>query len=497
VTSFLLPLLAESDGLPARELIAQFGYLTSVILFIVSIQRMSRVKSARAGNHMAAFAMLLAIVCQFVEMGSIQPGWIIGGLAVGAVAGVWLGVKVKMTQMPEMVALLNGLGGLASMLVGIGSYLVFANDATARGQAIGTLGDIGGAFNGVNLMLTVLVGAVTFTGSVIAYLKLAEKMPGKPILFPGRHLINGGMFLASLLISILVVWTVKGSGGAMTLICLTALLALALGVGLVIPIGGGDMPVIISLLNSYSGVAGALAGFTINEPVLIVAGSLVGASGIILTKIMCKAMNRSLMNVVFGGFGAEPAAGAGAAPGKDDGYKNVKSADAEEAALVLADARSCIIVPGYGMAVAQAQHAVRELADLLEKRGCTVRYAVHPVAGRMPGHMNVLLAEANVPYDRLFEMDAIDGDFKNTDAVIVIGANDVVNPAAKTNPQSPLYGMPVLSCEEARTVFVIKRSLGAGFAGVKNELFEYPNTRMIYMDAKKACEELAKAIKES
>ncbi len=492
----LSPFLLGALGDPtSNELIAQLGYLTSVILFIVSIQRMSRVKSARSGNHLAAVAMLLAVVCQFVEMGSISAGWIIGGLVVGAAVGVVLGVKVKMTQMPEMVALLNGLGGLASMFVGIGAYLQMAAEVP-QGTAVGTLTDIGGgAFNGVNLMLTVIVGAVTFTGSLIAFLKLSEKMAGKPVLFPGRHVINAGLFVLSLVISAFVVWTVEGAGAATTLICLTALLALALGIGLVVPIGGGDMPVIISLLNSYSGVAGALAGFTLNSPVLIVAGSLVGASGIILTKIMCKAMNRSLANVVFGGFGAEPATGT--TPNKDDGYKNVRSADVEEAALVFADARSCIIVPGYGMAVAQAQHAVRELADLLEKRGCAVRYAVHPVAGRMPGHMNVLLAEANVPYDHLYEMDAIDNDFKNTDVVLVIGANDVVNPAAKTNPQSPLFGMPVLSVDEARTVFVIKRSLGAGFAGVKNELFERANTRMIYADAKKACEELAKAIKES
>ena len=491
----MVPFLASGASLPTNELLAQFGYIASVVLFIVSIQRMSRVRSARSGNHLAAVAMLLAVVSQFVQLGTIGLEWIIVGLAVGAAAGVVLGIRVKMTQMPEMVALLNGLGGLASMFVGIGTYFQFADVARSSGRSIGTLADLSGAFNGVNLMLTVIVGAVTFTGSVVAFLKLSEKMSGKPVLFPGRHLVNAGLFALSLIVSLLVVWTVEGAGGATALICLTAVLALALGVGLVIPIGGGDMPVIISLLNSYSGVAGALAGFTIGEPVLIVAGSLVGASGIILTRIMCKAMNRSLANVVFGGFGADPAPGT--APGKDDGYRNVRSADVEEAALVFADARTCIIVPGYGMAVAQAQHAVRELADLLEKRGCAVRYAVHPVAGRMPGHMNVLLAEANIPYDRLYEMDAIDNDFRSTDVVLVIGANDVVNPAAKTNPQSPLFGMPVLSVDEARTVFVIKRSLGAGFAGVKNELFERDNARMIYMDAKKACEELSKAIKES
>ena len=484
-------LLLAMEALPAtRELLAHALYLVSVVMFMVAILRMSKVRTALSGNHMAAVAMLLAVVGQFVEMGSVGVGWIVAGLVVGAAIGALVAVRVKMTQMPEMVALLNGVGGLSSMLVGIATYAQLVH---LSGDKVGTVADVAGGFNGVNLLLTVIVGAVTFTGSMIAFAKLAEKMSGAPMLFPGRHVANAGTFVACLLLSALAVWALPGAGWGWTLILVVGLLSLALGVGLVIPIGGGDMPVIISLLNSYSGIAGALAGFTIDSPVLIVAGSLVGASGIILTQIMCKAMNRSLWNVMFGGFGVV----ATTAGGPGDGYKNVRSADAEEAAMVLTDAQSCIIVPGYGMAVAQAQHAVRELADVLTKRGCKVRYAVHPVAGRMPGHMNVLLAEANIPYDALYEMDAIDADFRATDVVIVIGANDVVNPAAKTNKASPLYGMPVLSVDEARTVFVIKRSLGAGFAGVKNELFERDNTRMIYADARKACEDLAKAVKES
>ncbi len=484
-----MPLAAAEAALPARLLLANFGYLASVVMFMVGIIKLSRVRTARQGNGLAALGMLLAVVSQFVAMGAISPWWIVAGLVVGSAVGLWVSVAVKMTQMPEMVGLLNGCGGLASAFIGIASYCQYLE--TTSGP-VGTMADLGGGFPGINLMLTIIVGGVTFTGSVVAYLKLAEKMTSKPVMLPARHVLNFGGLAVCLAISVLAVWVVGGAGFGIAAVTLVALLSLALGVTLVLAIGGGDMPVVISLLNSYSGVAGALAGFTIGEPALVVAGSLVGASGLILTKIMCKAMNRSLWNVVGGGFGSEPTAGAGGG-----GYKNVKSADAEEAAMVLADARSCIIVPGYGMAVAQAQHAVRELGALMEKRGCQVRYAVHPVAGRMPGHMNVLLAEANVPYDQLYEMDAIDSEFKNTDVAIVIGANDVVNPAAKTNPQSPLFGMPVLSVDEARAVFVIKRSLGAGFAGVKNELFERDNTRMIYADGKKACEDLIKALKET
>jgi NAD(P) transhydrogenase subunit beta len=489
--------LLAAQSLPGRVLLANFGYLASVVMFMVAILRMSRVRTAWGGNVLAAAAMLLAIVSQFVEMGSIEPWWILAGLVVGSLVGVVLAARVKMTQMPEMVALLNGFGGLASAIVGVASYAQYLettadHSGTMAELSARALGEGGGAFAAVNLMLTILVGGVTFTGSVVAFAKLAEVwITGKPVILPARHLLNLAILVGCLVVSALAVWVVAGVAFGVLSIVLVTGLSLALGVTLVLAIGGGDMPVVISLLNSYSGVAGALAGFTIGSPALVVAGSLVGASGLILTQIMCKSMNRSLWNVMAGGFGAEATGGAG------EGYKNVKSADVEEAAMVLADARTCIIVPGYGMAVAQAQHAVQELTKSLEARGCKVRYAVHPVAGRMPGHMNVLLAEASVPYDQLFEMSEIDADFKNTDVAIVIGANDVVNPAAKTNPQSPLFGMPVLSVDEARSVFVIKRSLGAGFAGVKNELFERENTRMIYADGKKACEDLVKALKEA
>jgi NAD(P) transhydrogenase subunit beta len=338
-------------------------------------------------------------------------------------------------------------------------------------------------------MLSILIGALTFTGSVIAFLKLSEKMSGKPIMLPARHALNIGLGVLALVFIGLSVWFAGGAAG-FALLILVVVIALVLGITLVIPIGGGDMPVVISLLNSYSGIAAAMAGFALNSQVLIVSGSLVGAAGLILTQIMCKAMNRSLANVMFGGFGAETSSGGGGE------YKNVKSADGETAAMVMADAQNVVIVPGYGMAVAQAQHAVREMAKILEERGATVRYAIHPVAGRMPGHMNVLLAEANVPYEQLFEMDEINDDFKNVDVALVIGANDTVNPAAKTDKTSPLYGMPVINVEQARTVFTMKRSLGSGFAGVKNELFECDNNYMVFGDARKTLEEIIKALKE-
>ncbi len=552
------------------EVGAHLMYITSVILFMLAIMRMGKVKTARSGNWLAVGAMFLAIAGQFIEQMQLDPEvepefvqsldtnrdgkvsreeyvshfrdplrdanrefdeidsnhdgyidsvgvesvqdfnwlWITIGLSLGAIVGLTAALWVKMTQMPELVGLLNGSGGFASMLVGIAAFAMAAPEMdTTQGVAY-TLADTPGVgwFNGINMVLTVIVGAITFTGSIVAFAKLSEWVNTKvlgwtnkklklsdPLLLPGRHIINALLFLGAMTLGVCMVWVAGGKAFGILAIILVTIMALLLGIMLVLAIGGGDMPVVISLLNSYSGVAAALSGFTINSPVLVVAGSLVGASGIILTMIMCKAMNRSLVNVIFGGFGAIDTSAAK----KDDGYKNVKSADAEEAAMVLADAQSCIMVPGYGMAVAQAQHAVRELADFLIARGCKVRYAIHPVAGRMPGHMNVLLAEANVPYDQLFEMDAINSDFKNTDVAIVIGANDVVNPAAKDNKSSPLYGMPVLNVEEARSVFVIKRSLGAGFAGVKNELFEKENVRMVYADGRKACEDLIKALKEA
>jgi NAD(P) transhydrogenase subunit beta len=470
--------------------LANLGYLISVVMFMIAIMRMSKVRTARGGNALAAVAMLLCIVCSFVEMGRINPTYIIIGLVAGGLVGAVLALKVKMTQMPEMVALLNGFGGLASMFVGIASYSQLT-EVGLRGTVSTMMAQAGqgGWFGGINLGLTVLVGGVTFSGSAIAFLKLSEKMSGKPIILPGRHVLNGALLLAALALTGLMVFAVNNNLLNWGLVIVIALLALTLGITLIIAIGGGDMPVVIALLNSYSGIAGALAGFTIGEPVLVVSGSLVGASGIILSQIMCKAMNRSLGNVMFGGFGAVAATGGGGE------YVGVKSADAETAAMAMADAQNIVIVPGYGMAVAQAQHVVRELAKILEDKGAKIRYAIHPVAGRMPGHMNVLLAEANVPYEQLFEMDQINEDFRNVDVVLVIGANDTVNPSAKTDKTSPLYGMPVMNVEEAKTVFTMKRSLGGGFAQVKNTLFECPNNYMVYGDARKTLEEIVKALK--
>jgi NAD(P) transhydrogenase subunit beta len=473
--------------LSLRDLLAHFGYIVSILLFMFGILYMGKVRTAKLGNRMAAAAMLLAVVAQLVDMDQIHPVWIIIGLVIGGLVGAVAAIRVQMTQMPEMVALFNGSGGLASALVALAAYASggIPSMPLARANIGGAAGDV----NGVAVMLSILIGALTFTGSVIAFLKLSEKMSGKPIMLPARHALNIGLGVLALVFIGLSVWFAGGAAG-FALLILVVVIALVLGITLVIPIGGGDMPVVISLLNSYSGIAAAMAGFALNSQVLIVSGSLVGAAGLILTQIMCKAMNRSLANVMFGGFGAETSSGGGGE------YKNVKSADGETAAMVMADAQNVVIVPGYGMAVAQAQHAVREMAKILEERGATVRYAIHPVAGRMPGHMNVLLAEANVPYEQLFEMDEINDDFKNVDVALVIGANDTVNPAAKTDKTSPLYGMPVINVEQARTVFTMKRSLGSGFAGVKNELFECDNNYMVFGDARKTLEEIIKALKE-
>ncbi|MEZ5992609.1 MAG: NAD(P)(+) transhydrogenase (Re/Si-specific) subunit beta [Planctomycetota bacterium] len=483
---------AYANQVSNTTLLANAGYLVSVVLFMLGIMRMGKVKTARSGNQLAGGAMLLAMVAQFVEMGHINPVWIIVGLVIGGTIGLVSAIKVGMTEMPEMVALFNGSGGLASALVALAAYMYLDVPGTPLMSA-----SMGGAdpsiVNGLAVMLSILIGGVTFTGSLIAFGKLSGKVNGSPIMLPGRHVMNGALLLLSLGGTILVTFTTGGLPGAGIVVAVTVM-ALILGVMLVIPIGGGDMPVVISLLNSYSGIGAAMAGFAINSQVLIVSGSLVGAAGLILTQIMCKAMNRSLANVLFGGFGAEPTDG-GKGGGADE-YTNVKAADAEEAAMILEDVESLIIVPGYGMAVSQAQHLVHELGDLMEERGCQVRYAIHPVAGRMPGHMNVLLAEASVPYEQLFELDQINNEFKNTDAVIVIGANDVVNPDAVDKKDSPLYGMPVLNVWEARTCFVIKRSLSPGFAKVKNPLFEADNTYMLFGDGRKAVEEMIKALKE-
>ena len=464
--------------------VAPLVYIASTMFFVFGLKGLTKVKSARRGNQLAAVGMFLAVVGALLELGLVDYRWILVGLIVGSIVGAFLAIRVQMTEMPEMVALFNGFGGASSALVAI--------ETGAEGTLSATLS--GGAADTVTIALSILVGSLTLTGSIIAMLKLRGKLKrGQPILLPGRHAINIALGLGAIGLTVYAGFVASGAEGVTVATLGLVGIALLLGVLLVIPIGGADMPVVVSLLNSYSGIAASMAGFVVGNPLLIVAGATVGAAGLILTQIMCVAMNRSLMNVLVGGFGATDGGGGG---GEAQEYQNVTSCGAEEAAMVLESAESVIFVPGYGLAVAQAQHTVRELASELEKRSAKVSYAIHPVAGRMPGHMNVLLAEADVPYEQLVEMDLINSDFKNTDVVIVVGANDVVNPVASKDPGSPIYGMPILNAHEARSVFVIKRSLGAGYAGIKNELFEQQNTNMIYGDAKKVLQDLVREVKE-
>jgi NAD(P) transhydrogenase subunit beta len=479
--------------------IIPLGYLVATAFFIFGIKRLSKVRTARGGNQISAWGMLLAVVLTFIDInlnatGSVFYGYIIAGLVLGGLIGAVAATRVEMTQMPEMVAIFNGFGGMGSALVGLS---VVWRDVTAHLSA-GHTGPLhmaevmGGVDVAVTIVLSLLVGALTLTGSLVAYAKLAGKMTGNPVLLPGRHVLNVALLLFSLVVAGMLAFGTFDGMVALYL-CLGVLAAaLVLGVMAVIPIGGADMPVVISLLNSYSGIAAAMTGFVLRNNLLIVSGSLVGASGIILTQIMCKAMNRSLANVLFGGFGGETSSAAQSA-----GYTNISEAGPEEMAMMLEDAESVVFVPGYGLAVAQAQHVTKELADLLEKRGTKVRYAIHPVAGRMPGHMNVLLAEADVPYEQLIEMDEINPEFKSTDVVIILGANDVVNPAAINDPTSPIAGMPILNTHEARTVFIIKRSLASGFAGIRNELFDYDNAIMVFGDAKKVLTDVVAEVKEA
>ncbi len=462
------------------ESIERLLYLVSAGLFIIGIQRLQNPATARMGNRTSGLGMLLAIVVTLLGIDFVSPMVVVAGLIVGSAVGLWMARSVKMTSMPQMVALLNGFGGAASLFVGGAEFL----RAELRGEALPVE-------TGLTIQLTLLIGAVTFTGSLIAWAKLQEVMTGRPITFPAQKLLTALLFLAVVGASAYQLITPEAHLWPFYVVCGVSLL---LGVLLVIPIGGADMPVVISLLNSYSGIAGAMTGFVIRNDVLIVAGALVGASGLILTQIMCKAMNRSIANVIFGAFGGGD--GTAAAAGKSAAGLTVKSVTAEDAAIQLAYAQSVIVVPGYGMAVAQAQHAVRELADLLEKKGVIVRYAIHPVAGRMPGHMNVLLAESNIPYDRMYAMEDINDQFESCDVAIVIGANDVVNPAARNDPASPIYGMPILDVDKAKTCFVLKRSMGAGFAGIENELFYAPKTRMLFGDAKASISALVGEVKQ-
>ncbi len=455
----------------------EITYLVSSIFFIYGIKKLGSPKTARRGNLYSAIGMLLAIVVTLLDQNVLTFEWIIIGGIIGSLIGAVLALKIKMTGMPQMVGLLNGFGGGASLLVALSEYYKLSTVMPVN--------------TGIAIVLSLLIGSVTFTGSLIAFGKLQGLVTGKVVHYFGQHLINVLLFLFVIVASIVVVINPEMS----TLVLIITGVSLLLGVLLVLPIGGADMPVAISLLNSYSGLAAATTGFILENNVLIIAGALVGASGIILTLIMCRGMNRSLMNVVLGGW-ANAGASDGASVSGEGPKGDVKSVDAEELAMILEVASNVIIVPGYGMAVAQAQHAVRDLMLALEDKEIDVRFAIHPVAGRMPGHMNVLLAEANVPYDKLFALEDINNDFANTDVAIVIGANDVVNPAARHDKNSPIYGMPILNVDYAKTVVINKRSLNPGYAGIGNELFFGDNSLMFFGDAKEAIGKLTSEIKK-
>ena len=459
------------------ENMASFAYLISSVLFIMALRGLSSPETARLGNVFGIVGMIIAVGTTLVTPGVVSYWMILLGVLIGGGIGTFIAWKIEMTSLPELVAAFHSLVGLAAVCVAAAAFFQPA------AYGIGTPGNIGVA-SLVEMSIGTAIGAVTFTGSIIAFAKLQGIMSGAPITFPGQHALNA---LLGLLLIALVVWFCDAQTGA--LFWSIALLAFLIGVLIIIPIGGADMPVVISMLNSYSGWAACGIGFTLSNMALIITGALVGSSGAILSYIMCKGMNRSFFNVILGGFGGETAGLAA-----DMGDRTVRSGSAEDAAFILKNAGSVIIVPGYGMAVAQAQHALREMADLLKKEGIRVRYAIHPVAGRMPGHMNVLLAEANVSYDDVEELDEINRDFASTDVSFVIGANDVTNPLAKTDPTSAIYGMPVLNVEEAGTVLFVKRSMGSGYAGVDNPLFFQDNTMMLFADAKAMCEDIVKAL---
>jgi len=459
------------------ENMASFAYLISSVLFIMALRGLSSPETARSGNVFGIVGMIIAVGTTLVTPGVVSYWMILLGVLIGGGIGTFIAWKIEMTSLPELVAAFHSLVGLAAVCVAAAAFFQPA------AYGIGAPGNIGVA-SLVEMSIGTAIGAVTFTGSIIAFAKLQGIMSGAPITFPGQHALNA---LLGLLLIALVVWFCDAQSGA--LFWSIALLAFLIGVLIIIPIGGADMPVVISMLNSYSGWAACGIGFTLSNMALIVTGALVGSSGAILSYIMCKGMNRSFFNVILGGFGGETAG-----PAADMGERTVRSGSAEDAAFILKNAGSVIIVPGYGMAVAQAQHALREMADLLKKEGIRVRYAIHPVAGRMPGHMNVLLAEANVSYDDVEELDEINRDFASTDVSFVIGANDVTNPLAKTDPTSAIYGMPVLNVEEAGTVLFVKRSMGSGYAGVENPLFFQDNTMMLFADAKAMCEDIVKAL---
>jgi len=460
----------------ARTVLIEAAYLAASLLFILGLRSLTIPDRARRGMQLAAVGMLVAIVGTLLQQEIVRFEWILAGLALGTVIGYPLGVYVPMTAMPQRIAISHMFGAVAATLVGVAEYWRLGNGADVPRAEMAALG------------FEVLFGALTITGSFMAFGKLQELLPSRPLTFRGQNYVSLAMFTAAIA---LFVWLVTRPANPHAFYAMVAL-ALVFGVSLVLPIGGADMPVVISLLNSYAGLASAATGFAIGNNVLVIAGALDGASGFILSIIMSRAMNRSFTNVLFGAFGAAPEAAARTSQGL-----TVHAITPEDAAIQLAYARLVIVVPGYGMAVAQAQHQVRELAALVEKNGGTVLYAIHPVAGRMPGHMNVLLAEADVPYDKLKEMDEINDDFKNADVALVIGANDVVNPAARTDRSSPIYGMPILNVDEAKQVIVLKRSMNPGFAGIENDLFYRENTAMLFGDAKQSLSKVVQEIKQA
>ncbi|MCH8558725.1 MAG: NAD(P)(+) transhydrogenase (Re/Si-specific) subunit beta [Balneolia bacterium] len=455
--------------------VIQLFYLGAIILFILGLKRLSSPATARSGNRLASLGMLVGVVVTLLDREIISFEYILAGIVIGSLIGAVVAKKVEMTSMPELVALFNGFGGIASALVALGAWFRMTD-------AVLPVADL------LIMGLSVLIGGVTFTGSLIAFGKLNGMLKGNAVIFPAQNVLN----IVLLGVAVAATGWLVAQPLEVAPVLIVSGIAVLLGVLFVIRIGGADMPVVISLLNSLSGVAASFAGFVIDNNLLIVSGALVGAAGLILTNIMCKSMNRSLTSVLFARFGGSGAASAAG----DTGDKSIREVHAADVAVMTAYAKRVVVVPGYGLAVAQAQHVIREVADLLQKKGVDVRYGIHPVAGRMPGHMNVLLAEANVPYSQLYDMEEINEEFPITDVVLVIGANDVVNPQAKTNPGSPIYGMPVLDVEEAKHVVVFKRSMNPGYAGIENDLFYNENTYMYFGDAKGTIEDLIRAVKE-
>ena len=458
--------------------LASLLYLVASVCFILALRGLSHPETSRGGNRFGMLGMAIAVAITLGMLPEIDFVTILAGVLIGGAIGTVIALKIQMTALPQLVAAFHSLVGLAAVFV---AAAAFTNPAA---YGLGAPGHIGAA-SLVEMSIGAAIGAITFTGSVIAFAKLQALMSGRPIVFPLQHWLNLGLGILTVL---LVVWLASAESGVA--FWLIVVISLALGVLIIIPIGGADMPVVISMLNSYSGWAACGIGFTLQNNLLIVAGALVGSSGAILSYVMCKGMNRSFVSVILGGFGGETA---GPAAG-EEGEKSYHQGAAADAAFMMRNAEKVIIVPGYGFAVAQAQHALREMADMLKAEGVEVKYAIHPVAGRMPGHMNVLLAEANVPYDEVFEMDEINREFAETDVAFVIGANDVINPSARTDKTSPIYGMPIIDVDKAKQVFVVKRSLASGYAGVDNPLFYMDHNMMLLSDAKKMCEDIVKAL---